>query len=550
MWGQGASKSPPLPAGADQPVLHSSTELILIPAVVHDHQGAHVPNLQKKDFIVLQDGKPQKIAIFEEIRSTSAPVEKAKGEEHEFTNILRQDSSSKRLTVVALDLLNTDFIHQARMRQQVVESLLNNIKPDELIALVKIHSQGLTVVHDFTHNSQELLAGLKVTLAKEKGELPGSENAKLGALPPDGGFERSVASLGMSASGQEIVDFIDLFSAPAVYARKSSFILQTLEALEHLAQSLAGIPGRKSLIWLTGEFPLDLDPASPILEGQESEHYRRTIRALNDANVAVYSVDVRGISRVGTVDAAAASGHRELYNPQAPVEESLNTTIQTVNSLETFAAATGGKAFYNRNDISAALRDALNDSSTYYMLGYYLDHARAAPGWRKLEVKVQSKGASVRTREGFFARPVSTAQSEVNSELRSAVQSPLDYTALPMTVKWTATGEADPKSGERKIGFEVTLGGGSATVENGHFQLEFVAVARDLAGKSVAELSQTIRGPATDQLKNGFTYRNTAILRPGEYQVRFVFRDSISGQIGSVLAPLKVPNYFACFRSP
>jgi VWFA-related protein len=538
-WGQ-STPAPP-PASPDQPVLHSSTELILIPAVVHDQQGSHISNLQKDDFVVLQDGKPQKIAIFEEIKATTTPIEKPKAEEREFTNILRQDSSSKRLTVIALDLLNTDFIHQARMRQQVVESLLNNIKPDEMIALVKIHSQGLTVVHDFTHDSQELLAGLKVTLAKEKGELPGSQSAKLGDLPLEGGPARAASSLGMSASPQEVADFIDLFSAPAVYARESSFILQTLESLEHLAQSLAGIPGRKSLIWLTGEFPLDLDRDSPILEGQASEHYRRTIRALNDANIAVYSVDVRGISRVGTREAADASTRHDFWNPEDPIEESLNATVQTINSLETFAAATGGKAFYNRNDISAALRDALNDSASYYMLGYYLDRAHTAAGWRRLDVKLHRKGASVRSREGFFARPASATQSEANAEMSSAAQSPLDYTALPMTVKWTETGEADPRSGARKIGFEVVLPGGAASVENGRFQLEFVAMARDLAGKTVAELSQTIRGPATDQLRNGFTYRNAAILSPGEYQVRFVFRDSLSGQIGSVLAPLRVP---------
>jgi hypothetical protein len=169
-------------------------------------------------------------------------------------------------------------------------------------------------------------------------------------------------------------------------------------------------------------------------------------------------------------------------------------------------------------------------------------------GWQTIAVKVRQKGASVRARDGvFIKRDTSDDTTEGDTELRAAVQSPVDYTGLPIDVKWTDITEPQSKTQEKKkIGFELLLPPGSATLDGDYFNLELLAVARDLQGASKAELSQTISGHLTaeNQAKlrnNGFTYRNSAVLAPGSYLVRFVVRDQISGQIGSVLAPLTVP---------
>jgi hypothetical protein len=70
-------------------------------------------------------------------------------------------------------------------------------------------------------------------------------------------------------------------------------------------------------------------------------------------------------------------------------------------------------------------------------------------------------------------------------------------------------------------------------------------VARDPKGEVAADLSQRIdihlKADGMEQIRhNGMTYRNRLQLPPGEYNVRFVVRDSVGNRMGSVAAPLTV----------
>ena len=71
---------------ADAITLKSSTELVLIPTVVNDKSGAHISGLRKEEFALKQDGKPHPIAIFEEVKTDSAPVHRSEGEHGTFSN--------------------------------------------------------------------------------------------------------------------------------------------------------------------------------------------------------------------------------------------------------------------------------------------------------------------------------------------------------------------------------------------------------------------------------------------------------------------------------
>jgi hypothetical protein len=263
--------------------------------------------------------------------------------------------------------------------------------------------------------------------------------------------------------------------------------------------------------------------------------------------VAVYPIDVHGLTNIQSQGIDASTSNIDSMYPEIGLERSSNIQAQTTGSMEFLASATGGRAYYNTNNIALGIRSAIEDSSSYYMLGYYVDqHVKS--GWQTIAVKVREKGANVRARDGvFIKRDSSDDTTEGDAELRAAVQSPVDYTGLRIDVKWTDIAEPQSKTqGKKKIGFELLLPAGSATLDGDHFNLELLAVARDLQGASKAELSQTITGHLTaeNQAKlrnNGFTYRNSAVLAPGRYLVRFVVRDQISGQIGSVLAPLTVP---------
>jgi hypothetical protein len=91
----------------------SSTELVLIPAVVSDKSGTHVSGLKKEDFALKQDGKSHPIAIFEEVRTSSARLRRSQGEQRTFSNVKPGGSDYHRLSIIVLDFVNTPFADQS-----------------------------------------------------------------------------------------------------------------------------------------------------------------------------------------------------------------------------------------------------------------------------------------------------------------------------------------------------------------------------------------------------------------------------------------------------
>lgn len=163
--------------------------------------------------------------------------------------------------------------------------------------------------------------------------------------------------------------------------------LITLYALQELAQSAAGIPGRKSVIWASGGLPFILnDPDSLMgIDTTLMSDYEQTWKVMNDANVAVYPVDAHGLV-APDIDMQSMTS-KNTIGGQFPGTKggrsqfSIDPAQNLQDSLRAFANATGGKACYNRNDLDQCFALAAEDASQYYMLTYYLpadDRARMA----------------------------------------------------------------------------------------------------------------------------------------------------------------------------
>jgi hypothetical protein len=147
-----------------------------------------------------------------------------------------------------------------------------------------------------------------------------------------------------------------------------------------------------------------------------------SLQALNDAQISIYPVDARGVlsdptfsgQNTGSLLLAGAS------------DSALQSSI---TSLKIFAAMTGGVAYHNTNDLSGAYGRAVQDSSSYYLLTYYLDHHDNKMGWRKLEVVVSRKDVEVRARAGFLVTNVSAnPQLTQKADLNLALHSPFEGT--------------------------------------------------------------------------------------------------------------------------
>jgi VWFA-related protein len=522
--------------------------LVQVPVVVTDSYGSHVRGLKQEDFRIFENGKEQKVSTFEEVVSTNAKFPVVAAKPGEFSNLTLSEQQPRTVTVIALDTVNTPFLDQYTGRHELVKYLANSLDSGQVLALVIITSHGLKIVQGLTGDSTKLLELLR----KAGGEMPAMQGVDIDARADANAGD--IAPISMSSFESDPSAAMDAFieHGDAIYSQfqQQNAIETTMNAFLGIAWSLSGVPGRKSLIWATGGFPFNISSPSAVPGGYLSTLYERTMQALTAAQISVYPVDVRGLVNTSPIGDARQS--HASTGPALARQINNRSWLQqnTIDTLNEFADMTGGKAFYNTNDLASSFKRAADDASSYYLAGYYLDTHNNHAGWRKLKVEVDKKDTEVRARKGFFVTNA-TIHSEMtrNSDLAYALTSPIEGTGVPLTVTWVgSSGEGAKKVAQ----FLVRMPPNSVSIESAggqnHLNFDFAtaAFANDSKdGKPVLTSAKTINAPLSDaQLAtlrtSGVGFRNSMELSPGQYTVRVVIRDNVTGKVGSVTAPLSV----------
>ncbi len=164
----------------------------------------------------------------------------------------------------------------------------------------------------------------------------------------------------------------------------------TVSAFKALARALAGYPGRKNVIWLSGSFPIQIGPTLSARSDpwRDSRSFLTGIEdagaLLADSRIAVYPVDVRGLQKTG-MDISLSAAENELYLGPGDynggsIDATANLLRQEAENLygeritmTEIADETGGHAFVGTNDLAAAMKRAFVDGATFYTLAYTPD---------------------------------------------------------------------------------------------------------------------------------------------------------------------------------
>jgi hypothetical protein len=339
-------------------------------------------------------------------------------------------------------------------------------------------------------------------------------------------------------------------------AKDSALI--TVQALQQIAKAFRGLPGRKALIWASSGFPFSLSPPSqllcepgcPVHRGDEVHAaYDNLWRMMNDSQIAIYSVDLRSTG-LGTTATEQGTFTRpsDMGDPEFDTDDQEKwKAYDKSSSLQLFAENTGGKAFLGGNNLVQSFRQAIQDDSSYYMLGYYVSRTSSKPGWHQVSVSISRKGAHARYRNGFFLSRDSSKTSALQ-DIRLAVDSPLDFVGVPVSITWSDR-SSGKSAGKTRVQFDLVMPANFTSVDESdqnHLVVDIAAVARNPNGEVAAEVSQRIdshlKSDGLEQIQHhGMTYRNAIELPAGEYTVRFAVRDSIGNRVGSIAAPVKVP---------
>jgi VWFA-related protein len=522
----------------------SSTELVLIPTVVNDKSGVHISGLKKEEFALKQDGKPQPIAVFEEVKTDSARVRRSEGEHGTFSNFEPGSSDYHRLNIIVLDFVNTPFPDQANARNALLKFLSEVAESGEPMCLLALTGSGLTLLHDFTDDPKVLAEGLGKVRTNS---APLIHETLTDAHHPTGdGLAKALTMLIRGQlQGEAQLASLETKAAASI----------TVQALQQIAKGFRGLPGRKSLIWASSGFPFSLSPSSALMcepacpvhgRDEMQSAYDNLWKMMNDAQIAIYSVDLRSADSSLFMTAGGVRPS-DMGDPQFDSDAQAQSRMQDTNStLQLFAENTGGKAFLGGGNLVQSFRQATQDDSSYYMLGYYVSRTGAKLGWHPISVTISRRGAHARYRNGFLlSRDTSTPTAQ--QDIKLALISPLDFAGVPVSVTWSGT-EAGKSAEKTRVRFDLVMPANFASVDESdqnHMVVDIAAVARNPEGNVVAELSQRIdshlKSDGLEQIQqHGMTYRGGLLLPPGVYNVRFVVRDSLGNRTGSVAAPVTV----------
>jgi VWFA-related protein len=519
-----------------KPVIAAHSEVVLVPAVVTDHSGAHVSDLKQGDFTVLENGHQQKIAFFHHIQANAATTdEPAPAAPNEFTN--KTETLSERSTILVFDLLNSSITEQSNARDELMKFLSESPQLGQPICLLAFDSYGITLLHDFTKDPALLAEALKKTKRHRSPKDGPTDANPLESVYRGVEGWNSLSASRSNAARQGRDDMLRYFTENQAASLGERTWL-TLEALREIGQAYSGIPGRKSLIWATGGFPFEMGDASHFGSYERAllPAYEDAWRTLARGNIAVYPLDVEDL--VNPAFVAPNSGQ--------PLPKHIGITSD-VGKLESFAESTGGKLCNRQTSALGCFNAAVDDSSDYYLIGFYQSSGDSNPGWRKLSVKVSRPGLQVRSRSGYYFRAPQDESVKRKEDIQLALASPLDFTAIRFTVRVTGITDVNDK---KSVGFTFLIPAGAIIVDesdNNHVSLDFAALAQKPDGTLMeGGLSQALDGHikpegVTALNSRGLSFPASIELPSGEYSVRFVIRDNLAGQVGSTTASLKVP---------
>ena len=479
-----------------QAVVRTTTRLVVLDIVARNAQGQPVTGLKAEDFVVTEDGKPQDIAEFTFHQPGTVTQTSRRGS----GNIISNDpqySGNSCLNVILLDAINTDFSSHAYAQDMLIKYLDSgpSIQPTAVYAL----EGNLKLLHDFTTDTK----ALRDILAHYKPQGP--------------------------------THIADVYAAASPFVSRGRFQPSkqgrdvAFHAMTFLAQALAGYPGRKNMIWISEGFPLSLFPNTTMGDGVLfSEDYSPLVEKIADdlmaAQVALYPISAAGVSRHDQFSAHTA--------------------------MASMARRTGGKTFFNRNDIDLGVRTSLDDGATYYTAEYYPKSKDWNGKLRHIHVTVARPDVKLSYRDGYYAiNPnIRFGTDQLSRQFSDALVADAPASTA---VRFQAAVLPPSKKNGNKVVINIAIDPHTLAFQEEsdgleHAELNCVVWAYPSRGKPIRVEGGTIHAAVKPEvyeqiMKSYFPCRRALDLKSGRYTLRLGVVDRTSSLIGAMSTPLTVP---------
>lgn len=533
---------------AQEVTFKTETKLVVVNVSVKGKDGKPLTTLKKDDIEIYEDGVKQDLAVFEleqlsndrlapvaatpsppvtlEERAEPAPIAPAGQAVTTAASSAPVRHQDKRLVALFFDFSNMPQADQLRAKDAAVDFITKQMTASDLVSIMA-YGNRFDVLEDFTDDRDRLLSRLQKMATGE-----GAGLADVAATSADEGDD----------SGTFVADDTEfnVFNTD-----------RKLTALEDATKKLAAYPEKKALIYFASGLTLTG------LENQSQ--LRATVNSAVRANVSFYPVDARGLAAESPVGAASqASGRGTGAFTGSTQTTRRNNVTGSQDTLYTLASDTGGKALVDSNDLAMGIRQAQEDISSYYILGYYSKNPAEDGKFRKVQVKLVSKELQSSTkldfRNGYYAGKVFAkfTSSDKERQLEEALTLGDPVSELPLALEVDYFRVARDRY---LVPISVKIPGSVlALAKKGGKQstdFDFIGQVREspsgkLAGGVRDNISVKLSDADAVQLEHRHLQYDAGLtLPPGKYNLRFLARENQTGKMGTFETNFVIPDLTA-----
>lgn len=558
--GLAAQKAEPAgeaPASSQDGVFIDTVDVSLVNVEVYvtDKDGNRVTGLTKDDFEILENGRPMTITNFSVVEAgrmldpdaEEGPEPVAEPERDPLALPIRgtearepQVPEDQRLyLIVYVDNYNLQPFSRNRVLRELRDFLRNKLNPDDRVMLVT-YDRELHVQHPWTEDEDVIARGL-LDLETMSGSAVNRESDRRDAL------ERIQESEGYQAA----------MSYARTYASNIFNDLSfTLDALRSMVDGLAGMPGRKAILYVSEGLPMvagedlfyavqqkfrDYGSLTDSFEYDASRRFDELTASANANRVTFYTIDAGGLRTHSHIDASNQSAG--LPGQALLIDQVYLSNLQS--PLQMMAEETGGKAIINANRVTEPLEAVAQDFNTYYSLGYTPAHYGDGRYYR-IEVKMKDKvrGTQVRHREGYRDKP--TTQRMADGTRAALLHS---FTANPLELRMDFGQPTPSDQGRFMVPVHLAIPLSKVVLVPGEGTYEarlkiFVGAVDESGGMSeITENLLPISIPASEVEKaqgQHWLYSVNLLMRRGPHRVAIGLRDEVGSEQSFVTRQLIV----------
>jgi VWFA-related protein len=543
-------------------VVQLKTLLVELRAVVLDRQGHLIDGLKKEDFEIREKGQPQEISSFAEERVGPLAI----AQPTTIASVPKEDApvtppgEPTRSVVLFVDTLSIEAENVPRVKQTLKKFVDTQLTDHDAVTIIT--SSGMEGIPAHFTRDRALLHHFIDRIA-------------VWGFSPNSYFTPSLAA----AVRRDDQEAMDVAIALVVREEAVSALMTPLPILKQMATDKAGqvlgtttykrdsmlgtfaaaselmsrAPGQRVMFFFSDGFSL-FDNRGNV----ESLGMQKAISRAARSGVVVYSICSKGLEAPAEFD--AARGGVSISTPTGGLDPSLINRVaryvsasekEAQDGMNALANDTGGRAFFNTNDMNLAMKKSLDGNNIYYAFSYY--PATNGDGYREVTLRVKGHPEyEVRTQKGYFAsdliKKAKSLAKPQQQRLFDAIANPMPETALNVGA-WAKYLEVENDSAQ--ISIQVQVEGNRLTyIDSGDrvtLSLDVAAAVYDLYGKLVTSFIEKIKGgvPAAslnDVKQSGFSYGKRIPLKPGRYQVRVGVLDPETDNIGTASSWVEVPD--------